>query len=57
MVAEVEITSAVVFQECILKAVPMLAAVNARMIARNKPRSNEGTAPVGGNSDRRVRKP
>jgi uncharacterized protein (DUF1330 family) len=47
VVAEVEITDAKVFQEYVAKAVPTLAAANARIIARSKPVSKEGTAPVG----------
>ena len=47
VVAEVEITDAAGFQEYVSKAVPTLAAANARIIARNKPISKEGTAPVG----------
>jgi uncharacterized protein (DUF1330 family) len=47
VIAEVEITDAAVFQEYVLKAVPTLAAANARIIARSKPHSKEGTAPVG----------
>ena len=47
VVAEVEITDAAVFQEYVSKAVPTLAPANGRIIARNKPHSKEGTAPVG----------
>jgi uncharacterized protein (DUF1330 family) len=47
VIAEVEITDAAVFQEYVSKAVPTLAAVNARIIARSKPHAKEGTAPVG----------
>ena len=47
VIAEVEITDAAVFQEYVAKAVPTLAAYNARIIARGKPVSKEGTAPVG----------
>jgi uncharacterized protein (DUF1330 family) len=47
VIAEVEITDAKVFQEYVAKAVPTLAAANARIIARTKPISKEGTAPVG----------
>jgi uncharacterized protein (DUF1330 family) len=47
VIAEVEITDAAVFQEYVSKAVPTLAAANARIIARSKPHSKEGTAPVG----------
>ena len=47
VIAEVEITDAAVFQEYVSKAVPTLSAANARMIARGKPDSKEGTAPVG----------
>jgi uncharacterized protein (DUF1330 family) len=43
VIAEVEITDAAVFQEYVSKAVPTLAAANAR----SKPHSKEGTAPVG----------
>jgi len=43
VIAEVEITDAAVFQEYVSKAVPTLAAANAR----SKPYSKEGTAPVG----------
>jgi len=47
VIAEVEITDAAVFQEYVSKAVPTLAAANARIIARSKPHAKEGTAPVG----------
>jgi uncharacterized protein (DUF1330 family) len=47
VIAEVEITDAAVFQEYVSKAVPTLAAANARVIARSKLHSKEGTAPVG----------
>ena len=47
IIAEVEITDAMVFQEYVSKAVPALAAANARMIARGKPHSKKGTARVG----------
>jgi uncharacterized protein (DUF1330 family) len=47
VIAEVEITDSAVFQEYVAKAVPTLAAANARIIARGKAHSKEGTAPVG----------
>jgi uncharacterized protein (DUF1330 family) len=47
VIAEVEITDAKVFQEYVSKAVPTLAPAGARIIARSKPISKEGTAPVG----------
>jgi uncharacterized protein (DUF1330 family) len=47
VIAEVEITDAAVFQEYVSRAVPTLAAANARIIARSEPISKEGTAPVG----------
>ena len=47
VIAEVEITDVAVFQEYVSKAVPTLAAANAHIIARSKPHSKEGTAPVG----------
>ena len=47
VIAEVEITDAAVFQEYVTKAVPTLAAANARILARNQPQAKEGTAPVG----------
>ena len=47
VIAEVEITDAAGFQEYVSKAVPTLAPAKARIIARSKPISKEGTAPVG----------
>ena len=47
VIAEVEVTDPAVFQEYVAKAVPTLAAYNARMIVRGKPRAKEGTQPVG----------
>ncbi len=47
VIAEVEVTDATVFQEYVAKAVPTLAAANARIIVRSKPHAKEGTAPVG----------
>jgi uncharacterized protein (DUF1330 family) len=47
VIAEVEITDPAAFRDYVAKAVPTLAEYNARMIARSRPRSKEGTAPVG----------
>ena len=47
VVVEVEVTDPAVFQEYVAKAMPTLAAYNARMIMCGKARAKEGTQPVG----------
>jgi len=47
VIAEVEITDPAGFQDYVAKAIPTLAGYNARLMTRGKPRSKEGTAPVG----------
>jgi len=47
VIAEVEITDPAGFQGYVAKAMPTLAGYNARLMVRSKPRSKEGTAPVG----------
>ena len=47
IIAEVEITDPAVFNEYVAKALPTLAAYNARLIVRGKPQAKEGTQPVG----------
>ena len=47
VIAEVEVTDAAVFQEYVSKAVPTLAAVNGRILARSKPHAKEGAIPAG----------
>ena len=47
VIAEVEITDAAVFHEYVSKAVPTLGPAGARIVARSKPISKEGTVPVG----------
>jgi len=47
VIAEVEITDPAGFQDYVAQAIPTLAGYNARLLTRAKPRSKEGTAPVG----------
>jgi uncharacterized protein (DUF1330 family) len=47
VIAEVEVTDSAVFHEYVSKAVPTLAAANARILTRGKAHPKEGTAPVG----------
>ena len=47
IIAEVEVTDPAVFQDYVATAGPTLAAYNARLIVRGKPRAKEGTQPVG----------
>ena len=47
VIAEVEVTDPAVFEEYVAKAVPTLAAYNARLIVRGKARAKEGTQAVG----------
>ena len=47
VIAEVEVTDPAGFQDYVAKAVPTLAPYNARLVARAKAHSKEGTAPVG----------
>jgi uncharacterized protein (DUF1330 family) len=47
VIAEVEITDPAGFQDYVAKAVPTLGQYNARLVARSKAHSKEGTAPVG----------
>src|SRR5260221_13304167 len=47
VIAEVEVTDPAGFEDYVAKAIPTLAGYNARLLTRSKPRSKEGTAPVG----------
>jgi uncharacterized protein (DUF1330 family) len=47
VIAEVEITDSAGFQDYVATAIPTLAGYNARLVARSKAHSKEGTAPVG----------
>jgi uncharacterized protein (DUF1330 family) len=47
VIAEVEVTDPAGFQDYVAQAIPTLAGYNARLVARSKARSKEGTAPVG----------
>src|SRR6266404_6082101 len=47
LVVEVEVTDPAVYEEYRAKVGPMLAAYNARAIARGRPRAKEGPIPVG----------
>ncbi|HYM73695.1 MAG TPA: DUF1330 domain-containing protein [Stellaceae bacterium] len=47
VIAEVEVTDPAVFQDYVAKAIPTLAAYNARLIVRSKAHCKEGTAPAG----------
>jgi uncharacterized protein (DUF1330 family) len=47
LIAEVEITDPAGFNEYVEKAVPSLAAYNARLLVRGKAHAKEGTQPVG----------
>ena len=47
VIAEVEITDPTGFQNYVAEAIPTLAGYSARLVARSKAHSKEGTAPVG----------
>jgi uncharacterized protein (DUF1330 family) len=47
VIAEVEVTDPVAFQDYLAKAMPTLAECGARLIARGAAVSKEGTAPAG----------
>jgi uncharacterized protein (DUF1330 family) len=47
VIAEVEITDPAAFNDYVAQAVPTLGTYNARLVARSKAHSKEGTAPVG----------
>ena len=47
VIAEVEVTDPAGFQDYVAKAIPTLAGTSGRLLTRSRPRSKEGTAPVG----------